>query len=678
MGLYQSLRDFLAGNRNIEVSNTVRQEISSNRFRFNPLCSDYENLFPQVRPLIDELITVRPFGKDSNGKRLDLVKTPELELLNHPNMDMGWADFASTMFAVWLTCSRLDIHVHFDKRRRKILAYTLVPVGSAKVDSNGQEYFETTLTNGEVMRLSSDDVMTLRYSRSPLNFNQGVSPASTVSVWAQIDDLVAQYERAFFENGAVPATITLIKASTREKYERKRRDLEAGLKGADNKNKTLYVWRQMLDDGTSGDEIEVKTIQGNNSTLALKELIDVINDRLNKATGVSNFILGDDSSAKYDNAELSDRNFTKRRVYPALINFWSQFQHELDRITGGLGYAIDFHLDIPELTDRLKVRAETNKNITETLVEMIRNGGLPSASTKALGLGDEWLAVADGFYHEKRRLEASAITTDKLPEKVETEHHKCEHTNDLYKPVWQPGDEKVKEVYDLLMRVAFQIAREDENIDIDKVSEEIYVALKSCANDGAVAGADTIRGLEFSNEEAKDFVTGVAKDKYYNLSATFTKTLENRAKSVVGNFRDVTKDIVAETLAEMAGQGLTQRQVANRLREALPRYYAEQIARCETHSAINGGRYDLDKYMGDEYGLELELVWLAHIDDKTCPVCREMDGKVVKIGESFPEYVMHDGVEYSFDHNEFNDGGRQPNAHVYCRCTFNERVSIKK
>lgn len=409
---------------------SVRQEISS-QLRVSSLCSDYENLFPQIRPLINEMKMVHPFGLGHNGARLALNRTPELAALEYPNDDMGWDEFMDLVFATWLTESEALIWAH-KSPRGKILGYTTLPVGSRRW-VGGEERFYFITRSGESVDIPRDEVMVLRFSRSPKNPDQGVSPANVAHFWAQIQDLLAQYQKAYLENGAVPASITFITAATEAQYNEKRRALEAGLAGAKNKNKTIYAWRNLLPDNTMGDEIEVKTIQGNNSTLAIREIMDIASDQLNKAVGVSNFILGDDSSAKYDNAELSAQQFMLHRVYPALVSFWNQFQHELDRIVGGLGYSINFDLEIPELTEQMKVKAETkrtqaetsrvkadienekvrleleekraekerqkiqaetDKITMETLTSLIVAGASPEAATTAMQLGTEWLQVA--------------------------------------------------------------------------------------------------------------------------------------------------------------------------------------------------------------------------------------------------------------------------------------------
>lgn len=425
MGIRQKLSDAIRGRSKKEV---VIQE-RSNSYCVNPLASSYENMFAQVRPLINEMKTIFPYAVGANGGKIPLSRAPELALLNAPNYYMGWQDFADAMFATWLTEDELNIHVHFSGR--KVVGYTILPVGSRNqyLNGDGIQTFQVTDADGLTETITEYEVMTLRFSRSPRNLDKGVSPTSSVEIWAQIDDLVSQYQRAFFSNGAKPSTITIIKASSHEKFLEKQKELERQTKGAKNSNKTLYLWRGVLDNGATMDEVEVKTIQGNNSTLALKEIADIISDRLNKSVGVSNFLLGDDSSAKYDNAELSDHVFTKRRVYPALMMFWSEFQHELNRVlmaqTGkGLSYGINFELEIPELTDRLKTQAETKqinasieredkraaadiarqdkiaeadvatKNMT-ALITLIEKGASSESAIRALNLSSEWKQVAD-------------------------------------------------------------------------------------------------------------------------------------------------------------------------------------------------------------------------------------------------------------------------------------------
>lgn len=691
-----SLRDRLADAiRGREEKNVVKQK-SNYTHHVSALCSAYENLFAQVRPLINDMKGVFPYGVGRNGARLSMARTPEIEKLLNPNNSMGWGEFSDAMFATWLTEDELDIRVHFDEKRRNVIGYTILPVGSRQIRSNG-EYYWNIYADGVNYEIGSDEVAVLRFSRNPRNLDKGVSPASASFIWSQIDDLVSQYQKAFFENGAVPATITFIKAKSREAYEDKRRKLEAGLRGAKNRNKTVYIWRQLLDDGAEGDEMEVKTIQGTNATLAIKDIIEIVNDKLNKAVGVSNFILGDDSSAKYDNAELSDYQFIKRRVYPALMSFWSQFQHELDRITGGLGYGIQFDLELPELTERLKVKAETAKIQVEALREAIYEGGLPSATVKALGLSEKWLPVAQGMYAEKLRedeleerqtiqyqiqVAQSESKADKaidgiicdICDKNGSERELDALDDEIYTPVFTENEKVEKQIYDMLIQYAEQIAAENPNIDEEELVEKLTEALMGEADKGSIEGADKVQGLLKGKPIAEEIAKAFADDGY-KLSNEFKQSLASRTGKIVSNYGLKTKENMRSVLLKASEESWSAGKIKKELQKSIPRDRAELIARNETVYSLKAGRIETDKYIEDNFGVKIDLVWRIS-DDSACDVCKAMDGKVVRCGEAFPDHAEYEGVEQYWAHTSWNDHGETPNAHPNCRCYFDEEVHL--
>lgn len=686
MGIIQRFKD-----KTTNRKQTVTQE-TNGQIYVNALCSNYENFFAQVRPLIDEMKTVVPYGVGRNGARLADVRTPELMVLMAPNYSMGWAEFMDAAFATWLTEEELNIHVH--RNGNRIIGYTILPVGCRSINNltGGYRFDVYTETGLEV--LTEEEVMTLRFSRSPRNIDKGVSPATSAFTAAQIDDLMMQYQKYFLANGAIPASITTIRASSKEKYEQTRRELESGLKGAKNANKTVYVWRQYLPTGEEQDQVEVKTIQGPNSTLALKELNSIISDRLNKAVGVSNFIMGDDSSAKYDNAELSDYQFTKRRVYPALLSFWGQFQHELDRITGGLGYAIQFDLEFPELTDRLKTQAETAKIQTETLTSMISAGARPSAAVEALKLPETWLPVADGIYSRVLSAEREANvlpaplenknvdkqskdSTSQFEPKQETlracDCHNTTHDEYGYRPVFTEEETIEKKIYDQLMKIV-ESATEGLDIPEEEVRKVVDELLMGSATDGANQGAKVISGLAFG-KEATDEIKEVLENDGYHLSEDFENRLDARTAELIDGLSNEAKDVARATFTAAQEEGLSASQIKTRLAEAMPRYRAELIARNETVNAFRSGRLENDKYLQEKYNLKIGVVWRCTHDHKTCPVCEEMDGKMVALGEAFPTVeVEQDGKMLTWNHDKWNDEGQSPNAHCNCRCYFDEVV----
>lgn len=696
MSLRQRIGDAIAGRSRGKIAIRQKEEM---RYNVSALCSAYENLFAQVRPLINDMKAVVPFGVGRNGAKLPMKRTPELEKLFDPNENMGFDEFVDLMFATWLTEEELDVRVHLGKGR-KVEGYTILPVGSRRTRTDGSYYWTIEEAGGRLVELTEDEVATLRFSRNPRNPGKGVSPASATFVWSQIDDLVSQYQKAFFENGAVPATITFIKAKSRDSFDKKRNALEAGLSGAKNRNKTVYVWRQMLDDGTEGDEMEVKTIQGNNATLAIKDIIEIVNDKLNKAVGVSNFILGDDSSAKYDNAELSDFQFIKRRVHPALKSFWGQFQHELDRITGGLGYAISFELELPELTERKKVKAETAKIQAETLRDMVMSGSLPVAAVKALGLGQKWVGVAQGMYSEKLRqdelearepqmyaLQAPQANSEAIEAKeaqiiADVVHNalerKTEAKNDNssygYEAVFGEGEERAKAIYDMLVNYATDIIMENPGISQEELVEKLNEILMEDAKDGAIEGANAVQGLLYGKEVAEEIGKAFADDGY-QLSEEFRASLAKRSEELVANYGAEARQVAEKTLKKAAEESWSASELKRQLMLAIPKSRAELIARNETVYAVKAGRIETDKYIEKNFGVEIDLVWRIS-DNGACDVCKAMDGAKVRCGKAFPDHETYEGVEHYWEHSSWNDNGQTPSAHPNCRCYFDEEVRV--
>lgn len=682
MGLFQTIRDARQRNRQTRATE-VTQEFR-NTLLSSPICSDYENVFSQVRPLIDEMVTVHPYGIGRNGARLEKNRTPELALLDDPNEDMGSIEFFDTMFATWLTEDSLYIHVHKDKGG-KIVGYTLLPPDSKVNVPNGEDYWQIWTNNG-MQTFYEDEVMSLHYSRNPRNL-KGVSPAGAVRVYAQIDDLFAQFEKAWLENGAIPASVTIIRASTQAKFNEARAELESQLKGAHNRNKTLYLWRQFNnDDGTEKDQVEVKTIQGNNNTMAIKEIVAVINDRLNKAYGVSNFIMGDDSSAKYDNAELSDYQFTRRRVKPALIKFWAQFQHELDRITGGLGYAIDFHLDMPELTERKKVEAETTQRVTETLIRLVQAGARPAEACKSLNLEPEkWLNTAVGIWNRvlaDKIAERSLAVAEGEQKQTEAIKHtssiapSCQHHHDYYQPF---SDKEVteKKIFDKLMALARAIVEEDPSLNLEQIQDEIYELLEDEANRGGEAALEAISQLV--DEETEEAIKELLRNGGDQISEQLSAKLRERTNYLVQGFDQHTRELVRATL--LTEEPLTASEIKERLMQILPDGKAATIARNETVYAFKSGRLELDESIAKKYDLQIELTWHTSPEGgPVCPLCAAMDGKKTMLGKAFTpqpvEIEKKDGtVELTtWAPSEWNDNGEIPNAHTNCKCYFSERV----
>ena len=378
---------------------------------------------------------------------------------------------------------------------------------------------------------------------------------------------------------------------------------------------------------------------------------------------------------------MSDHQFTRRRVYPALVSFWNQFQHELDRITGGLGYGISFDLEIPELTERTKAKAEIARIRGEALVNLISAGASGPAAVQALGLPDTWLAAAEGVYSKglAGELLAPVAIDYEAPEPAKStvdeaktcpkelvadviHGHNCTCHHSLDKLPEMTKEEK--QLYDLLVELAGSLMdrKPEEAVSIDEVITKMVEILEDDAKMGAEEGAQGL-ALLAKEDVANEILKTVSGGEVY-ISEALKERIRNRATVLANGYSDYTKQIVEDTL--MANEGLTANEMQAKLEEALPRARAEMIARNETVYAIKSGRLEQDESLAEKYGLQVKLVWRTSHDNKVCPICAAMDGQEVDLGKAFVDSVETEDGIVSWEHSAWNDNGKIPDAHVNC------------
>lgn len=84
------------------------------------------------------------------------------------------------------------------------------------------------------------------------------------------------------------------------------------------------------------------------------------------------------------------------------------------------------------------------------------------------------------------------------------------------------------------------------------------------------------------------------------------------------------------------------------------------IARTESLSALNAGRYDAFRAVAEETGEDLELFWLATSDSRTRPTHRAAEGQRVPVGSPFNV----GGFDLRFP----GDPSGPPQETIQCRC----------
>ena len=204
-----------------------------------PDSDTFDNVFPYSNAIAQRFSTIVPYAVDEDGKKIRPTPAP-LMALYAPNDMFSCREFLGFIASSMLTQSHLDILIWTRDGKTaqpggkvtgdNITGYTFLPSDSRVYNPNKTDYtFQAVVVVdgvAETRRFTRDEVISLRYSTHPNDITRGISPAMTVKKWASVDDMIADYERGFFGNGAVPAGMMGIVSETPEDFAKNRAHME--------------------------------------------------------------------------------------------------------------------------------------------------------------------------------------------------------------------------------------------------------------------------------------------------------------------------------------------------------------------------------------------------------------------------------------------------------------------
>lgn len=646
-----------------------------------PLHDTYDNIFPYVNAIAQRFSTVIPYAVSSDGRRLDPAPTA-LRALYAPNDTYSCLEFLKLIAAGILTQSHVDIliwttegpggHITADN----IIGYTILPPNSRVYDTTGDNWYHHVtmdLGNGvEQYEFTRDETIALSYSRHPNDPTRGISPAMTVKKWANVDDMIADYERGFFGNNAVPAGMLGIVSENAEDFQRNRARLEETFRGAGNNNGIAYNMipvDPMTHKPSQTSKLVWVPFQNANDSLDLETVNNVVNNRLANALAVPDIIRGIDNGQTYANAEMAERAFVENTLKPLCMTVWDKWQFELDRVTGGLGYGITFTLDLPAQTEVERIQAETQQIRVNNLLQLVNAGASVESAAEALGLPDAYRRLNlrppttnAPLLPSTRKTEKAARHVDDTP----TETHILAATRTYVDRVIKLTNRSQNSLKDDLDAIGKQW--------IDDVEDDLIAHLTDYAKKTGTKLAQVITAwaeLHPGDPIAAE-MQGYTQDDWRNLYewATLPPNVETAYLDHLETIASTSSKTITNKTLELLNRADSEQWDAHRLRDELDHLgndHAELIARCETVQAQRLGSLYSAKNMSETLGVRLRKVWRITGDGNTCDFCRHMDGTAIALDGSYLDYganVETGGHTYV---NNFEDM-TTPNGHPNCRC----------
>lgn len=353
------------------------------------LGNQYENGYASIQAIKNQFMMIKPYAVDAKGKLV--ANANIINVLARPNRDMDSLTFREALSIMSLVHNKVYIRVwHIGNKitERNITGFTFLE-GVHEYEDGDKTIYQTP--QGET--LDDSEVVVLK-NINPYDLSKGYSIANAARRWADIDDYIAAFQTGFFKNGAVPAGQFLIQAQGTE-FDDIVRNLKQKHRGADKTNNVIYS-------STPYDTVSGKTLPAQitwvpmntaNKDLALKDIFDQVNQKIDSAYGVPASMRGVNDNNTYASVRIDQEMFTDNTIRPFATKIWTQFTHELNNITGGLGYFITFDLDTPHIAEEDKAKAETEQITVNTLTVLLDAGYTLESAVTALELPDEYLEL---------------------------------------------------------------------------------------------------------------------------------------------------------------------------------------------------------------------------------------------------------------------------------------------
>lgn len=616
----------------------------------------YDNNYPNITRIAERFASVMPYAVTLEGEKME-QEPPVIQALYRPNQQMSCVKFFKTLAVMELVHPITYILVwHWEGNRavpggditaNNIAGFTFIDDMVSVVREGGRTTYQTTdafYTDREVMALSLDV--------NPYNLFDGYSPSVAAKRWATVDDYIVDYQAGFFKNGAIPAGQFIITAPDVATFNSIVDELQKKHRGAGKNNNVVYSHRptDLATGKALNPSVEWVPFSQSNKDLSLKDIFDQAERVRDMDFGVPAEIKGYLQNSNYASATTAEHMFDKYVVRPKLIQIWSDFTHELDRVTGGLGCVISFDFEPTALADEQKVFNEAKKVQLETYLTALNAGFQAESAIEALDLPEDFEKLGDLPAPTEETEKAAAVDDIKAKAVDASENPAAAASTN-------PGVEDA--------------AREAMQTQINEV---IYGADGSATREllDENLARDILKALEPGIElnGIQQYSTALAalissgfpapEASAYSISPALLERYRAYLGKVATSYNDETAASIRRVVEQGAVEGWDNTQLADNLRGIMntDEWRVQRLARTETHRAAGLASLDAMNELQDETGVQFKKTWRVNPNTPNhCDYCLEMDGKSEALDTPF----------ITAEENDFADM-EMAAAHPNCGC----------
>lgn len=677
--------------------------------------NSYDNTYPSIKAIVNKFITIRPYAIDSNGKPLNRASV--VDKLYHPNQQMSATDFREALAVMALVHPKVYLLLWRNEggvakpggeiTEKNLAGFTFLEgVTEIKSSNNNKQY----QCGGKSYR--EHEVIEIFSGYDPYNLSRGYAPSNAVSKWANVDDYIAAYQAGFFENGAVPSGQFIITAKDANTYKDIVEKMQGAHRGSGRNNNVIYSHRPL--DPTTGaattSQIEWVPFAQSNKDMKIGEIFEQANNKLDSAFGVPASIRGVNKENTYASVRVDEQVFVKYTVEPFATKIYTRLTHELNRVTGGLGYAITFDLDVPGIADEEKIDAE--RKLTEfSLINQAVEAGYSldsiidafelSNGYKLLKRGDKTPPIINNDKPEvdegdevEDAPDSEQLDDTQKEKLVKSESGEpisctCGHDSKEYTPTLREQqliDEVASVLRDQMSRqiekaikgnkLSKDVNDADEEDIKDTVDKILTILVAYMLIRGEVSYAEGIKLLESHNisiDDTTDFIVSEATQSKYS----------SYLMEVTTSYANNTADQIRSVLAEGQTLGWSKEEYAEHLRDIMntDEWRVQRMARTEEHRAANRASLDAMIQLMNETNTDIYKVWHTN-STEPCEFCQALNGRRILVTESFLDkddsIIGADGGIFVNTFVDVEAADLHPNCYCYLTYEVDEKEKENK
>jgi HK97 family phage portal protein len=644
-----------------------------------------------VRAIAEEIanIQLRLIQIKKDGAEEEIFDHELLDLLSAVNpTQTGYELFYNTAAHLELTGNAYWYLGNINENQKPKEIYILNPryikVEREKFPNIIKQYKYTE--NNQSLAFQPYQILHFKYP-DPNDAFEGIGTVQSIIDWIEADNYATEFNRQFFLNGGKPGGfLESENAYTPAQLDYLRKSFEAVYRGVKNAHKVVALPKgtKYTPAGESQKDMDFVNMQ------------TMMRDKILAGFRVPKTILGTaESETNRATAETANYVFASRTIKPKMQLIVSYLNEFLVPKYGDNLY-LDFVSPIPE--DRqLKIEeskaalaGKPYKTVNEVREEYglpaIENGdsvmtdfssvplGAPKAekiskpqtkrkiSTKKKPQKEISKDIAKSVIKELK----DAITSQKQNKKSITEM-----TDDEYEVLWKKFTVRVTP-YEQAQKEAvkkFNAKQKEEVIkNLPKITKAINEDDLFDYEESVSALVDLSEPIqtELFEKEAKEAAALLGASEF-RLTPEVRKAIKKSLELMSQTYNDTTLNLLKEKLEQGLSEGLGLDELKNLVAdiyEFSDINRAEMVARTETFRIANAATKEAWK----QSGVVKTIKWFTAADERVCPYCAPLHGKVISIEENFFEKgdeVEGEGVEpLNLDYADVD----APPLHVQCRC----------